>query len=128
MNQPFQWSDAWILASVLQGGRDLRSIIATGDFLNHAIFTLPELNDGLGRLGSAGLIEQHDNQFHPTEAASRCYNRPKVRRAAPFNQINEILEELKSLAESGCAGTPSQFAPIRQAEYDEAVRAYQIGG
>ncbi len=59
---PMQWSDAWLLLAVEtarqgQSAVNLADIIAAGDWLNHAIFTADELEDGFRRLQQAGLLE-----------------------------------------------------------------------
>jgi len=56
----FLATDAWVLTSIysaaLGGEPTLARVIGTGDFINHAIFTLHELNGGLLRLHEAGFI------------------------------------------------------------------------
>lgn len=54
----FESSDGWLFATI-QGSKKLSlfNIISSGDMLNHAIFNLDEINDGLSRLESEDYIE-----------------------------------------------------------------------
>ncbi len=77
LNTPrYIWSDAWLLTSIYgasTGGGEptLSRIIGVGDFLNHAIFTLSELNGGLNRLKRGGLIEIEYLRYPLTEAGRK---------------------------------------------------------
>jgi hypothetical protein len=57
---PFSWSDSWLLLSIWYAsdhgrrGAPLADVIAAGDFINHAIFTPGELQNGLARLTAMG--------------------------------------------------------------------------
>ncbi|MCX6900524.1 MAG: hypothetical protein NT105_17735 [Verrucomicrobia bacterium] len=55
-----RWSDAWLLAAIYhcskQEPANLVEILATADFINHAIPNVEELQSGLFRLEKAGLI------------------------------------------------------------------------
>jgi len=57
-------SDAWLLLAVIYASTDepanLAQIIAAGDYINQAIFTLRELKGGLARLSRQGYIKDHD--------------------------------------------------------------------
>jgi len=57
---PFQWSDAWLLHAVCAagGGRatTLASVVAAGDYINHAVLTAAEIRGGVARLVAAGHV------------------------------------------------------------------------
>ncbi|MGH9962803.1 MAG: hypothetical protein ACREBC_37755, partial [Pyrinomonadaceae bacterium] len=72
-NEPLMpaWaSDAWLLLSIIYAGApadsaDRARIIEVGDSINHAIFTDEELEGGLSRLLSGGLIREGNGHFSP---------------------------------------------------------------
>ena len=56
----------WLLKSILRcgpRGGTLRDIIATGDYLNHAIFTREELRTGLTALFQSGQVREKDGKW-----------------------------------------------------------------
>jgi hypothetical protein len=68
------WDDQvmmWVLMSILYGegenGADLACIISASDYINHAIISYPELQVGLTRLQSLGVIrKQHSKVYFTT--------------------------------------------------------------
>lgn len=71
LDSSFIGSDAWLLLAILYCGRaggDLRSILATADYLNHSVMTYEELNGGLTRLIAAGYVEERDGNILPRES------------------------------------------------------------
>jgi len=71
-NQRFQHSDAWIFISMAfyqgEAGTSLRDLIATADYINHAIPTDDEIEAAINRLSSAGLVTVQDDHFYLTAA------------------------------------------------------------
>ena len=63
----FGWSDVWLILAIAMSdnghGTTLKSIIAAGDFINHAIFTGPELRHGLATLTRAGYVNEIEGQY-----------------------------------------------------------------
>lgn len=57
-NQTFDISDGWLLSTLIISGKKstLKDIVLIGNAVNHAIFTLGKINDGLSRLESEGYI------------------------------------------------------------------------
>jgi len=54
----FHSSDGWLFVSLrLKGNNTLKEVISAGDILNHAIFSLEEINAGLSRLNASGLVK-----------------------------------------------------------------------
>ncbi|MGC4094253.1 MAG: hypothetical protein QM756_41360 [Polyangiaceae bacterium] len=67
------WSDAWLLLSIARAGTarkgaDLESVVAVGDYINRAIFTFEELDDGLARLGARALVRVREQRLFATRA------------------------------------------------------------
>src|SRR5262245_49045724 len=70
----FEWYDAWILAAVVWATEGdapvpLWRLIGTADALNKAIVSHGELECGIGRLVSAGLIRVEPDGFKATPRA-----------------------------------------------------------
>jgi hypothetical protein len=61
------FSDAWLLFSIAlaggDGGASLSRILATGDYINHAIFTGDELRGGLSRLTARSWVMHEGGCF-----------------------------------------------------------------
>ena len=73
----FEKSDAGLFATVkLMNKRKLllKNLLRMGDTLNHAIFTLEQINNGLSRLESENYIEFVGNKIYITEKAKRLIN------------------------------------------------------
>ena len=63
----FCLSDGWLLSTLLiirKGKLQLKDILTIGNILNHAFFTLEEVNNGLSRLESENYIELKDGKFN----------------------------------------------------------------
>ncbi len=118
----WQWTDAWILASVLfnRGSDDcrLQDIIAVADFINHAIPTLAELHGALNRLLSGRLITIRKNAiFAPTESALALLAKAE---GSCTNKVLEIVDGLRKLLDCPCCGV--QLKSVRwRYQLDEAT-------
>lgn len=56
----WSWSDAWVLTAAYLAASnpvDLSDLVAAGDHINHAIFTVDELEHAFARLTAAGLVD-----------------------------------------------------------------------
>ena len=68
----FVSSDGWLFATLKCLGKEplnLMHIVAIGDTLNHAIFTLEEIHDGLSRVESEGFIQIYNGRMSFTDKA-----------------------------------------------------------
>ena len=63
----FGWSEVWLLTSISFAnqdvGVDLKGLISVGDYINHAIFSGPELRTGLAKLAFPGYIVERELHF-----------------------------------------------------------------
>lgn len=81
---PFS-NEAWFLQSVFHSdkgsGTSLANIIATGDYINRAIFTFAEINSALGNLIGMGLIRFENKRVFANDEAKTLFEslRPKSR-------------------------------------------------
>lgn len=93
----YQWSDVWLLQSIMVGGGKagvtLFNIISVGDAINHAIFGDDELESGFSRLTVGGLIVEREGKFFPTEKAIELYEKA----CAKGGGIHTIRERLQKL-------------------------------
>jgi len=71
----FQSSDAWIFLSLSKAdeGTTLRSLVATADWINHAIPTAAEIEGAVNRLSAAGLVKFEGQNFFLTETGKALY-------------------------------------------------------
>mgnify|MGYP000038954513 FL=1 len=76
----FCLSDGWLLSTLLiirKGKLQLKDILMIGNILNHAFFTLEEVNNGLSRLESENYIELKDGKFSLTEKSKNFVKKNK---------------------------------------------------
>jgi hypothetical protein len=101
-NIEYQWSDIWLLHSIIIGGGEngasLYNIISTGDALNHAIFTNDELKNGFSRLTSGGLIMEENSLFFPTEKAKDIYKKAEKRGGSNIYNIRKHMGNMLEAA------------------------------
>ena len=95
-NQRFEHADGWIFVSMAfyQGetGTSLRDLIATADYINHAIPSDDEIEGGINRLCRAGLVTVEEDTFHLTPAG-RVLLRDTYNQRASLLQMWELLEK-----------------------------------
>lgn len=121
----FSSSDAWLLHSLYyaagesNSGLTLRNIIATGDYLNHAVFTFEELRGGLERLGRIGYAEKRDGLYFLGDAFYADLNRSGRIPKSTLKQ-GEHLEKMLKKKTSGAG----EISLPDNSEYEAAVRAY----
>ena len=96
------WSDVWLLMAILMGnaneGVSLKSIIANGDGINHAIFTHAELESGFCRLTNSNLILEKDGLFFPTSKANEIFKK--------VNDENKTMKDAWDILESTLNSKP----------------------
>lgn len=120
----FEISDLCLLLSIgfNKKGSSLDSIIRNGDYLNHSIFTLDELNYGLSKLIYNGYVKKVDNTYFTTNKAKSFF---KTYKKLFENPIDEFLRMAYIFQyepkKSGC--TLKQY--IAQNEYNQAVDNYK---
>jgi hypothetical protein len=93
----FVWSDAWLLLSLIYGKEplDRHRIRDIGDFVNHAVFTDSELEGGLHRLQSSGLIRRLGKKFAASSGVMRWYAREIKGKSRTY--VYKDLERVESL-------------------------------
>jgi hypothetical protein len=122
------WSDAWIFLAV--GCRlsldeiSLPELIATADGIQHAVLTFEELDGGLARLISAGLLTIGDAGVGLTPAGLALLSRTAAPRKPLLDWQEDLERALKlSAAERGAARPGSALVSvITRAEFEEALR------
>ena len=91
----FGCTDPWLLLSIIyaqeHGNSKLSSIIGYGDFINHAIFSLEELQGGMYRLTKSGYVIKKSDEFLPTDKILIVYH--KVIKQKSF--VNKDLEFIR---------------------------------
>jgi hypothetical protein len=94
----FSSSDAWLLTSIygasLGGEPTLSRVIGIGDFINHAIFTLSEINGGTGRLIRAGLITFDGTNYSLTPQGIMITEIDPKAKKGPFEHMETVRKRL----------------------------------
>jgi hypothetical protein len=125
-NQRFQRSDAWIFVSMAfyQGevGTSLRDLIATADYINHAIPNDDEIEGAINRLSAAGLVTVEDDHFYLTADARLLLSELRTKRTTLL-QAWELVEERLQSAEFPMLEVPTfKLAP---GKFKAASHSYQ---
>ena len=124
----FTSSDTWVMLALLigepPGGASLHNIIATADYINHAILTYEELAESLARLMQAGYVTRRAARYCATPVIRSYY--AKV--ARPRRAINKDWQDVErflqttEVTENAPRRAPSRV--VARAAYERAVRAY----
>jgi len=127
-SSPFLWSDAWLLLSVAiaqsEGGASLDRVVAAGDYINHAIFTFDELDGGVQRLATAGILVVESRQLQLTPLGSAIHAKVAAQRRSVRNIMSALQQ---SLAEASFSQLPSTAShrPFSQADLAHAYAQYK---
>ena len=129
------WSDAWLLHAIaLAAGDDwasLAKIIEVGDAMEHAIFTYPEIQGGLGRLLAGSLIEVQSQTFRPTPRFAQFLGEITKRRRSSLEATREAIRKYLRAEPWTAAYDPMKeepewsFAGVSSSDYDAAFAEYQ---
>ncbi|NMC56113.1 MAG: hypothetical protein GYA50_02680, partial [Eubacteriaceae bacterium] len=70
------WIDAWLLISILYSKKQdntfrWKSVISTGDFINHSIFNYEEINAGVEKLVLTGYLSINGSKIFVTDKATK---------------------------------------------------------
>jgi len=88
----FNHSDGWLLCSLSEKFYGLKSIISTGDVLNHSIFTYSELNQGLLRLIQNGYAEESEGKFRITNKGEALRHKLSFPQGLSDGSISSMLK------------------------------------
>ena len=104
MEEQFKFSDAWVFVSLLSYKKvfkpiNLSNIIVNGDALNHAIFEINELRQGLEKLLLNELIEIDSETIRFTEKGN--YIKKEINsKGGLFSKIENALKLINKLPKS----------------------------
>ncbi len=93
-------SDPWLLLAIVyayhQKDSSLSNIIGNGDLINHAIFSLQELQGGISRLINSEYVFEKGGQFLPTDKILIPYKKLSGKRNQVSKELEFIRTELKA--------------------------------
>ena len=120
----FTSTDAWIMLSLLFGSADngstLRELIATADYVNHAIPTYDELSESLRHLSQAGYVIKQADRYCATPAIRSYYTQA----THPGRAINKDWQDVERFLQTNVVTQTSSARRLSRAAYEKAVRAY----
>jgi hypothetical protein len=117
-------ADSWVLLSVLMCGTrggDLRNMIATGDYANHAVFPFERLREGLYHLQRAGLVAKKGSLYYASPRATWFWRKAQKKERRLLKAWNLLDQWLGKQILSTVAGNARR---ITKSKYDEAVKDY----
>jgi hypothetical protein len=125
----FFGSDAWVLHAIALGeGKDgarLRDIIATGDYINHAILSAPQLRRGIAKLTSAGYLRERNGRFQLAGKAA-AFRKKSMRPGEPvLRQLDEWEKFLGVESPPGPDSFPGENGRPYPSISDDMVRLAQ---
>lgn len=128
----YEWSDVWILSSIFLIGREkpatLHEVIAAGDFINHAIFTLSELNGGFSRLSRGGLIRIQDGTYRLTAKGKKITEIDPGAKKGPLPYMDVVRTRLNATDWAPRVDPNAMDDPARRVEHvseEDLKKAYQ---
>jgi hypothetical protein len=133
MSIHFLWSDAWLLTAVFYARRadgiaTLAEIVGYGDAVNHAIFNPEELESGLARLVSAGLLREVGEDFVPSGDALNWYDEFVESHWSNMRSMDALRDKLR--AEHWKPGIDFRnnvpFSGFTCERYENAVAAWHL--
>jgi hypothetical protein len=134
MNDEHQWSDAWLLLSIIHaskaGEANLKNIIAAGDGIEHAIFNPEELQSGFARLTTGGYIREDEKIFYPTEKTMKSYLKTMTPRRSIYKQLEDTQKLLNIATDNSAEVLPNamnkhRYDGFSKAAYLNALREYR---
>lgn len=132
----FKWSDAWILTGMMCYVKEeneistqvsLTDIIVVADWINHAILTHSELNEGILRLMEAGYVNKIDKEFSLTELVIPLYSKFAKSKRGIFEKVSQIEKYInsKSLDSNFILSDDSVPQAVSAEDYNQALEAYK---
>jgi hypothetical protein len=123
--------DSWVLLALLYNHRSekvgsrLMDIVATADFIEHAIVSREELHGALNRLLAGGLIERKQDRFRVTERALSLFNKVE---ASSRKFVHDHLDALERILKCPCCGVRLKDVrwriEVEEPAFKTAVEAY----
>ena len=124
VNQNFASSDGWLFATlkILENGPlKLKHIISIGDTLNHAIFTLDEINEGLSRLESEQFIQIGKGKVYFTDKAKAFIKNNRVKFEGCIDEQVRYANLFKEMPLKNKPLYQQYFTPL---EYEVALKKH----
>ena len=129
----YSFEDSWILNSVINSekkelGAELCDIIAYGDYSNHCIMTLSELNESIKKLCKDGFIVVLKNKkISTTEVYKNWLNKKleKKTKYSIFKMITETEKFLLKFDQNETYDVSSCDIEFTETEYLIAVQNYK---
>ncbi|MBI4846531.1 MAG: hypothetical protein HY810_08730 [Candidatus Omnitrophica bacterium] len=132
----FKYADAWLLLSIIYASEkkaaSLSEIIAYGDSINHAIFTIEELQGGFFRLINSGYIIEHGNKYRVIDTMVGDYKKFVIKNKSVIKQLAFIQKKLNSPAWSEeydplTANEDGSYEKINKNVFEVAYKEYYNG-
>jgi hypothetical protein len=126
----FVWSDAWIFTALHYSHKsgdkiDLSSLMRAADMLNHAIFTIDELNNAMVKLHIQNIIEIINNTVIYTDLGEHIINKTHFKPGGLFSRVDISLRALNSLRVSRPVDeNPTERKSFSEVDYNNAYKQY----
>ncbi len=131
----YSHSDSWVLLSIIysgaQNGAQLAEIIATGDFINHAILTFEELEGAFARLSKGKFIRKKGIFFFPSDKTMRYWRENQKARNyvhKDWERINQFIhiKPWDNQAIPQKANEGFSYKGITREQYQQAIDRYLV--
>lgn len=127
MNEQWNMTDALIIRIIEQcrNGCNIAGFIACGDYLDHSLFSFEELNTGLSKLISNGIVVVKGEAFFLSEDLKVClaeYKKPKKR----ISENEKFITILNSKAPLANKPAKDHQKIIDQAVFESELKAHLL--
>jgi hypothetical protein len=120
----FTSTDTWMMLALLfssaKNGVTLRDLIATADYLNHAIPTYDELAGSLLHLRRAGYAIKRGDRYCATPVIRSYY----AQTTRPRRSISKDWQDVERFLQTAVVTKTTPARRLSRIAYDKAVRAY----
>ena len=131
MNKGYAWFEIWILVALLVAakgrgtGVSLARLIATADYINHAIVTREELEVGLGRLIDIGYVSNSPKGFRATRRAVSMWNESAAKRRSVRDAWRDVEKAMGERPRSSSAPRTAPEGIVSESDYVSALKEYR---
>jgi hypothetical protein len=131
MSESYEWFEIWILVALLMAakgrgtGVSLARLIATADFINHAIITREELEVGLGRLIDTGYVSKSPRGFRATRRAVSMWSKSAAKRSYVHTAWRAVEEAVGERPGPRSAPKTARQKIVSKSDYAFALKEYR---
>lgn len=126
-----EFSDAWLIQSIFHTEKKshdfkLTDVIAYADYVNHAIMTFPEFEQGLKKLIALGLAIENEAHLATTDQFKDWWNQKfaNKQRIYALTELEQTKSYLKKLSKGVNLNYNTIEIRMNEEDFGQAVKDY----